>query len=347
MAVSWSWAWGKETAVNLEANMGWDFLDTSTAAGQYDSTTVYTYAGSPTRYSWAIDDHAFDKIMTLPTEAWVSAGWLCAPFYAAGTLNNEIIFEVKGGSSGNRIYVKHTTGGTGELYVDNTFKANFAGLTANNWHFLALQYDMSSDPWSGRVYLNGAAVTTAQTDARAAETAGSYSLYGFTNGTRATYWGGIIVYNSTGDAGQNPRFVTRILPNADAGTTVGTWTPSSGSDDFAMTNASGATGFDNATFTQETTPSSADQCVTEVSNVATQLGIVPPAIDGITGHTYSSGTGITVNAGVGSTTTFTAGGNVVPDSADTTYGFGTAPVDPTGGGAWSSGTTVRFRYKVV
>ena len=345
MAVHWSWPWGQESSLELETNMGFDFQSTSSSNGQPDSTTVYTYAGSPTRYSWAQDDAFFNNYFTLPTTAWTPSGWLCAPFYAAGSLNGTaMILEIKGGASGRRTYVRHTSGGNGQLYVDDVFKANFAGLTSNNWHFLAIQYDMSSNPWSGRVYLDGAAVTASFTDAQNAETAGSYVMHGFTNGTRATFWGGVIVYNSTADSGEVPRFVTRVAPDADGSTTVGTWVPSTGSDDFAVTNTNP---FNNSTFTQESSPSSSDQCVTEVTNMGTQLGIVPSSIDGITGHTYSSGTGITVNAGVGSGTAYTAGANVVPDAADTTYGFGTAPTDPTGGGAWSSGTTVRFRYKVV
>ena len=351
MAVHWSWPWGQESSLELETNMGWDFRSTSASNGQPDSTTVYTYPGSPTRFSWAQSDSLFANFFTLPTEAWTAAGWLCAPFFAAGSFSSShsMMLEVKGGASGRRIYVRHTgSGGNGQLYVDDTFKANFAGLTSNNWHFLALQYDMSSGDWSGQVYLDGVAVTSAYTEPEPAETAGSYVLHGFTGGTRATYWGGIIVYNSTSDSGETPLFVTRLAPNADGtgtGGTVGTWTPSSGSDDFAVTNTDP---FSNSTFTQETSPSSADQCVTEVNNMATQLGIVPPSIAGITGHTFSSGTGVTVNAGLGSSNSYTAGSNVVPDSADTTYAFATAHEDPaTPGSAWSSGTTVRFRYKVV
>jgi len=105
--------------------------------------------------------------------------------------------------------------------------------------------------------------------------------------------------------------------------------------------------FDNATFTQETSPSSADNVITQVANFATQLGIAPSNIDGITGHTYSSGTSITVNASVGANVSYTTGANVVPDSADTTYGFGTAPIDPNTSAAWVSGTTVLFKYTVV
>ena len=348
MAVHWSWPWGQESSLELETNMGWDFQSTSSSNGQPDSTTVYTYPGSPTRFSWAQDDALFNNSFTLPTEAWVPAGWLCVPFYANGTLNsNTFIFEVKGGSSGRTIAIRHASGGTGQLYVDSNFKANFAGLTINNWHFLALQYDMTADPWSGRVYLNGVAATAQFTDAQNPETAGNYTFFAFTGGTRATYYGGIIVYNSTSDSGETPLFVTRLAPNDDgtgAGGTVGTWVPSSGPDDFAVTNTDP---FSNSTFTQEASPSSLDQCVTEVTNMTTQLGITPPSIAAITGHTYSSGSGIVVNAGVGSGSNYTAGDNAVPNAGDTTYAFGTAPVDPTGGGAWSSGTTVRFRYKVV
>ncbi len=349
MAVHWSWPWGQESSLELETNMGWDFRLTSSSNGQPDSTTVYTYANSPTRYSWAQDDAIFNNYFTLPIVAWVPAGWLCAPFYAAGALNDSIMLEVKGGSSGKRIYVEARQTGTGKLYVDDTWKANFAGLTSNNWHFLALQYDMSSGNWSGQVYLDGVAVTSAYTEPEPAETSGNYILHGFTSGIRATYWGGIIVYNSTGDSGEVPRFVTRVAPNADGtgvGGTVGTWNPSSGAGnpDFSVTNTDP---FTNSSFTQESSPSSSDQCVTEVTNMATQLGITPSAIDGITGHTYSSGTGVTVQSGTGSGASYTSGDNAVPNSGDTTYCFSTAPVDPTGGGAWSSATTVRFRYKVV
>ena len=345
MAVSWSWAWGLETAVDLQDYMGFAFASTLAANSAPDSTTVYTYPASLTRYSMAQDEGWAANWFQLPTEAFVPAGWLAAPFFsdAASLATNASMMEVKGASTARTIYVRHTTAGGGQLYVDNTWKENFVGLTSMNWHYLALKYDMSGATWSGQVYLNGVAVTALQTDASSAEIGGIYGFYGFTGGTRATYWGGIAIYNSTGDSGEVPRFVTRISPNADTGET-GTWAPSVGATNIGVTANDP---FDNTTFTQETSPSSADNVITQVDNFATQLGVVPPAIDGITGHTWSSGTSITVNASVGANVSFTTGANVVPDSADSTYGFGTAPIDPDTSAAWASGTTVLFKYTVV
>lgn len=345
MAVSWSWAFGQESSLILETEMAWEFDNTDPGRGQPSNTFTYTYAGSPARFSWAQDDGG--GFLRPPTAVFSPAGWLTMAVYANGLWQTgRTLMQVLGGASNRNIAITVQNGATEtfQLLVDNTFKASFT-MTANDWHYVALQYDMSGVTWEGRVFVDGAAATALFTDPRSAETTGSFSFAGAVNGNLTEYIAQIVVYDSTGDVGEVPRFVTRISPDTDSSDT-GTWVPPSGAGAQVAVTANDP--FNSATFTEATTPVSGNQVTTTfAASLTTQLGLAPTNIDGVTGHSYSSGTAIQCFAATGSAGTFTNGANYTPDLVDTTYGFATAPINPATAAAWAAGDTVQLKYEIV
>jgi hypothetical protein len=305
---------------------------------------TYTYPGSPTRYSITIDEGFLANYLTIPTAASVVTGWVAMPFYIDGSYaGNTNLLTIEGGAGGRQVRIYMDNGGAEsfDFYLDNVFKEAFV-MSANNWHYLAVKYDMSGTTWSGQVYLNGAPLTAAYTDGGAtAETSSQTTLGGIAGGTRNTYIGQIVIYDSLLDAGEVPLYVTRIAPNADtAEIPPGGWSPSVGLTDFGVTNNDP---FDSSTYTEQAAPNSGDNMVTEVNNLAVQLGVVAGSVIGVTNHTYSSGTALQAFASVrDSGGVYADGATITPDpSPDTTYAFATGTVGFTGA------SVVECKYEIV
>ncbi len=348
MAVKWSWAFGQETATLLNDDMDWQLF---AAPSGYvpDNAFTYTYAGSPARWSFKVNSGAD---FYLPVQSFTPSGWLTMAAYndSPNWTQNTFFLQVIGGNSRYiSIYMNNAASSTFALYVDNVLKATFS-VPIGNWHYWALQYDMSASPWSGRVFVDGVAVTATFTDVQTAQTTGSYHSEGFSGNSSfptagTTYFAQFIVYDDLADAGETPLFVTRIAPDADS-STVGTWTPTGGPvTNFGATNSDP---FDPTTYTEETTPNSGDNVVTSfVGDIATQLGVSPTSVLGVTTHAYASGTAIDSFAAAGAAGAFFNGDNFTPDLADTTYGYATAPLNPSTVAAWVGTDTVQTKFEIV
>lgn len=340
MAVSWSWAFGQESSLTLETEMEWQFSQTTTAVGQPSNLFTYTYPGSPARFSWAQDDVLFNSNVELPTAVFLPTGWITLAYYVDGSYSDgRYLIQVNAASLRHiSIRMDDDSAESFELFVDNVFKEAFV-MAANNWQYVALKYDMSGATWSGQVYVNGVAATAAYTDAGVAAPLGVHRMSGIGAGTRTMYIAQLIIYDDLADAGEVPLFVTRIAPNADTSET-GTWVPSAGATNFGVTNNDP---FDSTTYTEEVTPSSGDDVVTEVNNLAVQLGVVAGSVIGVTNHTYSSGTAIDAFASVrDSGGAYADGATVTPDaSPDTTYAFATATAGLTGA------SVIECKYEIV
>lgn len=344
MALHWSWAFGDEDYLALTA-MGFS-VAASASANAPSSTNVYTYTGSPTRYSWGMEtDLAFNGI-TLPGEAssGLTEGWVQAPFYAEVPSNydqGKIVIQVLGNGSGRVIYITVSLGGALSLYVDNVFKESTQDFDFTAWKVVALQWSMTTSTWKGRIWVDGNPATAEHDDPRGAETSVSIRL-GPGPGQDTSYvpgaWlGQIILWDSYADSGETPYFVTRAEPTAD-GTDVGTWTPSTGSDDFAVVDSP----FDASTYTQEASPAAFDRCEVVTSSIATALGVTPATIAGVTAHTFSEGQAITAKAVVSISGGTEASGSSVGISASaTTYATATDTA------AYSGTDTVDVIYEVV
>jgi len=336
MGLRWCWAFGQESSALLESDMGWDWGSTSTGQGQPVSSPVYTYPGSPTRYSWSQDDGGFNTF-AIPNQVWVNRGWVAIAILNTSNLNFARLINVVGSSSNRNIYLQCNGGSAINLYVDNVFKEQFS-VTIGDWNYIALQYDMSTATWEGRAWVNGAAATANYTDPRSPETgAGQIYFSGVSGGTRSSYYAQIAVYDDPADAGQTPYYCTRIAPDTDT-SVVGTWTPTA-ADNHSSTNSDP---FNPSSYTEEATPSSGDQVTTSVAALNTALGITAGTVVGCTNHTYSSGTNLQAFAAVrDSGGAYGVGDTVTPDTSDTTYAFATQTAGFTGT------STVNFKYEIV
>jgi len=340
MALHWSWSFGNEDTTDLAA-MGWTPSNSAHLTLTSATDEVYTYTSSPTRYGWIFK--GFVGTLKLPAAALagLSNGWLAAPWKStvgSGYTNNSNVLRVDG-TSGEGIYCVLTGTGALSLYVSNTFVETSGVVDWTSWRYVALKFDFSANPWSGQVYVDGSAVTALNEVADAAETVADVTIGpgpGVVN-QPTSLCSQVILWDSTADAGETPYFVTRAEPTAD-GTNVGTWTPSTGSDDFAVVDSP----FDSATYTQEASPAASDRCEVVTSSIATALGVTPATIAGVTAHTFSEGQAITAKAVVSiSGGTEASGSSVAISASSTTYATATDTA------AYSGTDTVDVIYEVV
>ena len=347
MAYKWSWSFGSESAALLQSDMGWAFDNTSSNAFEPRTTEQYKPNGGPTKYSMACDPDEWMQIPSAAT-AGMSQGVISVavktliPTFSSSYEMIEVIGTV-GGTGGN-IELFLTTSGAIRLYVGGAFKATAAVATDfTSWRFISLHFDMSANPWKGRVVVDGVEVISEFTDATAVDTVAQVRLRSLVVSDRAWYNGQIIVQDAYADASP-PRYVTRISPDVDV-SDVGDWTPTSGSNHAST----GVDPFDSATNTTEPTPTIGDEVITSWNaDLTTKLGGVPGSVDLVTVHSYSGGAANTARAevGDGDGVTTTAGATETI-GVGTTYAYASAPVAPGDGSAWEGTDTPKCKYEVV
>lgn len=344
MAIKWSWAFGTETPTVLE-EMGWDWQNV--AGGAVSTTQTYSYVGSPTRRSMSQDDPLFNELFRVPTPAFSPQGWVSTAVYfdSATALSGKTILSVLGGSSNRSIYIRldNAATNTAQLYVDNTPKQTFT-LLGDRWNYIALQYDMSAISWTGRVFVDGVAVTSTQTDSRSAETTGGIFLGGITDGF-FTYYAQVIVYDDTADSGETPYFVTRVDPMADTSTTPGVgWTSTAADNHSALESP-----FDSTSYVNNDPTAGGNDVIVSTTNLATQLGTVPTTVAAVTVHTWATGSGVTGRTELSDdNATYTAGNTITP-SVNATYSYVTDTTLPSSGGLtpWTSASDIYYKYEVI
>lgn len=350
MAINWHWAFGDEDGTILTSGPGFGF---SSAVGAFTgSDNSYTYIGSPARYSLGLTSTG---VVTFPAAAFPSTakGWVAAPVKRissadlafSSTIYN--ILRINGAGTGRTIGVR--PGGDSKslrFYVDNVLKETTAPYDWDEWHYLSVQFDMSTATWSGQLFIDGLAATAAYTDASSAEVSGSIQMQGMGSPVTGDWLiGQIICYDDTADAGELPRFCTRVEANVD-GTNVGTWTPSVGVDDYAVLESP----IDTSTYTQNAAPSASDRVQTLTNNgganLATALGTTPTVVDSVLNHSFSGGQVLTAKALVGDGVAETSGANTPIGGAGTYYAYALANTKPSGG-AWGSTDAPELVYEIV
>lgn len=352
MAVVWSWAFGAETHAIL-TDMGFSGYGTYTSqAPTSTAADIYTYPAFPgTKYSWSTP--VFKTIQTPTSAGWTDEGTVAVAIKAnTDWYDNAIVPLIKVNMPLHSINVYCTNRGTGTitLYVGTTLVGTTT-LTVNDWHYLALKYDVSTPgAWTAELWVNNPASATIPAGglsyAGAAQTSGFYESGGFSQ-TALALTAQFIVYDSATAiaTAKVPYFVSRIAPTADTGE-VGTWAPSTGGTNYGVTDGDGVTGFDKTTYTREATPSSSENVVTQTPALNVALGVVSGSVLGATNHTWSSGTAIQCKAYVGVGGSFSSGGaTVTPDAADPTYAFDTSPT--AGSGAVGASDVIELKYQIV
>ena len=357
MAVYWSWAWGDETALVLRDEMGFVISDVLDFRIAPRTDVVYTYPGSPTRYSLGTIRQQY---VETPTSTWVDNGWICVPIFATNgweTGADRRVAASLGDQVTARLYVSNST--TGELQLNirgagsnNTFFS--AGtLSLNDWHYIALKYDLSVASPTAEVYVDGVLRLTATVPwTNAISTNGVYRVGGFCNqyNLPAGLIGQIIVYDDTALSSGNPydpRFVTRVNPTIDVtGSGVGTFTPSTGTDNFAVLDSP----FDSSIYTANTSSNVGDRVVCQASGASgfySQLGTTPTDFRGITVHGWASGSGQQGFVGLSDNNSiYDASFAITPDINDPTYAYVTAADQPSDAAVWDTGSLLYVKYEV-
>lgn len=364
MALRWSWAFGAETQAAL-TSAGFVFSAIYTATSTAGET--YTYSGSPTRYSGKM---SVNNSMNLPATvgAGVNKGWFAVPIRVAGfglpAGNRDIVSVVTAGGTISARMVS-TTGALG-LYMNNVLKGTTAPFDWNDWHYVALRFDVSTATFSAVVAVDGTQAFPAvgvSTQAVSAQTDVSFRVEATQNNQ---IFGQFVVYDNIGTPGDDdvapkPMYVTRVdptnNPNLSSPPIVGTWTSyASGSPSGALHSAAVDSPLDSpvTTYVQNAAPASGDRLAVASSTLssATALNVSPPNIYGITLHTYSAGQAVTARARVSDDggTTWDSGSNTLIDGTATTYAYATSLDKPSSGGsntAWAAGDTVTMAYEVV
>ena len=351
MAVTWSWAWGPETAAEL-VDMGWDWENINASFSFPEATITYTYPGSPTRYAWAQKNNSFFSDFDLPANITFSPeGWFTAPLYAQTSQNNnQGMLFVEGAATTRTIGVvtDGTVMGACKLMINNVSQGTFS-ITPNDWHYVALKYSMvSAVEWGAEVFVNGVSVVSGSQASPGAETAGFYKCMG---GHSPTYFGQLIIHDSLSDAGQTPRYVTRVNPSSD-NAEIGTWTPVGAASDFQALESP----FDITKHTNNSAASAGDVVSCKASGslgLISQLGTTPSAIDGMTLHCWASGSGLNGFTGISDTgdindaLVWAIGAQVTPDINDPTYCYATSSVQPSNGQAWAATSSLFVKYEVI
>ena len=354
MALYWSWAFGPETALQLDNEMGFDLTATSTGEINPTTTYTYTYPGSPTRYSLGIERG--DYLLT-PTPVWIDAGWVCIPIYtedqwAASTANH--LVSVQGNNQQVSVYCSNSTtgelslrftgGGTSTFIISGTY-------SVNDWHYIALKYDTSITSPTAEVWINGVQQLAATASwSGTANTSGRYRSGGFSNllTPPAAVIGQIVIYDTGSLASGNPYdpiYCTRVNPTIDE-TGVGTFTPSTGVNNYAVLDAP----FDSSIYTENTASNIGDRVVCQASGASgfySQLGTTPNDFRGITAHAWASGSGQDGFVGISdNNSTYDAGNPITPDINDPTYAYVTAADRPSDSAQWSTSSLLYVKYEV-
>ena len=355
MAVYWSWAFGNETSFDLKNNMGFGLDNTGItfATPTTDSSSVYSYPGSPTRYSL---DLRKDNRLTFPDGIWTSAGWIAMPIrtfqgfesdrgspvmQAYG--NNQQVYIWCSNESTKQLSLSFQGGGTSDhvigLYPDG------------DWRYFAMKYDTTISQPTAEVWVDGVLVLAATSSwSGTANTVGYYKSGGFGNGFGPPNapLAQIIIYD-TGSLSSGypyePRFVTRVNPTADE-TGVGVFTPSVGSSDFAVLSSS----FGTSSFTANTGSNVGDRVVCKASGTLgfySQLGTTPTDFRGITLHGWASGSGQNGFVGISNNnSTYDTSSHITPDINDPTYAYVTSADQPSDAAQWGTASLLYIKYEV-
>jgi len=353
MAISWHWAFGPESAADLQLYYGFTFFSGLLGSVPLSGAAeTYSYSGSPTRYSMARRNIG---VLILPAASYPSTakGWVSIPAkdLAAPSLTVSVrLIDVYGSGSTRRIYVDVGADQKSlRLWVSNVFKESTTPFDWTDWKYVSLQWSMSTTTWSGRIFVDGVAETASynETIGTVAETSGAIQLGSPTIATTSQWLlPQIICHDDNADAGEVPRFVTRVQPNAD-GTNIGTWTPSVGGTDFGVL----ATPLNTTTYTENTSPTALDRVEVLTngggSDLDTALGTTTSAIDSVIVHGYSTGQAVTARVKVGDgTVSETAGANGVISVGSTSYTYAVANLKPSGG-SWAGTDSPDYIYEVV
>jgi len=341
--IYWSWMFSNEDSATL-TNLG------------FVQSNVFDHGGSDYLYSFLGDKLRTDGIrkslriyhsgyLQFPSNILTTSGSVSIPIYdSADCGTNKTIIKVTGNSSGtDRIFeIVGKDSATLSLEIDGVEKETVSHSTGLKHTFLTLKYDMSTNPWSAQIFVNGSGSGITHTEALTAATNPRFQIEG-PRDFKNRYISQVAIFSDWENT-ETISYVGRLNPSADTSES-GSWVPSIGSDNFAVVSGS----FDTTQYCRNLTSSIGQNVVLQVSGTggyAGQLGINPATVYGVTAHCWASGSGQNAFTAVSDNNSNWTSGDSITPSFDATYGFGSAAAKPSDSTPWTSGSNIYIKYEV-
>lgn len=344
MAYKWSWAFGPETALELDTLTPWVPSSTSATRIAPVNTIKHTYTGDVSdRYSMSLQGSYY---LQGPVGIMSGSGIFSGYFYYNGSTNWDSydILQIWGPAANRSISLLAKSAKYFDLYINSTLidtPSPAMSLSDDTWHHVAVKYDMrGAATWGAEVFVDGVSVMSgSHTNAinLDPEVTAYFKIGGVQFSelpTNSLNWSDIIIYDDLADPNPHGQLVTRIKPYTDTADS-GSWTPASngGSPGAQASNLSGS--ISTTPVVGEANPLTGEHVTVQTQEVATTLGLSSFTSYGFTGHLYASGS---------STTNLIAGLEVDAPNAFVT---GAAQIDGENMYAWSSDTTTLSSGSVI
>jgi hypothetical protein len=333
MAYVWSWAFGPETAAELNSLTGWTITNTNTSYAQESNTIKHSYVGDQTdRHSFGLRGNGFAQTPTLLAPR----GYLSCYFYYNGTADwgNYEMLQIQGPTSDRQIELRGVTGKTLTLKIGGTgveFTSS-AGhqFTDATWHHLGIKYDMLTDngPWTTEIFADGVSLISGSTSNSVLDAESDCQIWfgGVRNSTApqdSIFWSDIILYDDHGDADPHGQYVSRIQPARDLSES-GSWSPASNPVAIPGDQATRLSGAIATTpVVSEADPTTGEFVSIRADSLGSSLGLTSFNSYGFTAHLFASGSSAT---------------NLIPkfqNGAEATV-VGTSVIDGINAYAWAS-----------
>jgi len=323
MAYKWSWAFGPETALELNDLAQWQFSSTSPTIYSSSQDIIHTYTGDASD-RWALQmDHANGGVTT-PLKVGAGKGWVSFYFYFNDPANDfEIsrrIIEIVGPISLKTIAIQAQGGNNFSIIINNSFiDQTSLGLAKDTWHNISIKYDMtmgtpSLGTWGAELFVNGiSAASGSTTHGFIQPETEIYAVFNaLEDAGKFTMLSDLIFYDSLSDPNPYGQFVTRTEASLDVSDS-GSWSPASNTGSNAQANnLSGAIAV--TPVVAEANPLTGEYVRVNTDILGTTLGLDSFNTYGVTGHLFASGSSATnIIAGIGHNPSgpFTTGSAVV------------------------------------
>lgn len=328
MAYKWSWAFGPETALELDTLTPWVPSSTNAARIAPVNTIKHTYTGDVSdRYSMSLQGGYY---LQGPVGIMSGSGIFSGYFYYNGSTNWDSydILQIWGPAANKSIVLHAESTKYFDLYINGSLidtPSPAMSLTDEAWHHVAVKYDMrDTATWGAEVFVDGVSVMSgSHTNAGALDP--EVTAYFKIGGVRfsglpvdSCNWSDIVIYDDLADPDPFGQLVTRIEPYTDYAFS-GTWSPvqTGGSPGAQSANLSGA--ISTTPVVSETDPLTGESITIQTQEIATTIGLDSFSSYGFSGHLFasgSSGTNLIVGLkGVSPNPPFITGSAVI-DGAD-------------------------------
>lgn len=360
---TWGWAFGPETPLFLNTEMGFGMAATSHFA-VLAAPDGKRYSGDAVPYAIHTDND-FGHYIEFPVGLPMPFGRVTFVMWKhpLAELSNSTAYgsEIRPNIDGVVLISGAIGGGsTFNLRIDGFTMVSFgAGVDWTVPHWVSIEYDYSdtAGPTNvrARVWIDGVDVTGWRSRQISAGTVinntayfrwrGSFTRNAATEGTRLQQ---IAFYSDIDGAAGDLHIGVPVYLDADGVSTTGAWTKQGGEATFHA--SVGQQPMDLSKYANEATPNTGEFVhINSSSNINALLGTTAQEIDFITWHTWSTGEAITAKAGVhdGSGGAKQFGANKLIDAANTTYAYVTSQNRPLDAMAWQGTDALNGFYEVV